>query len=54
MVGDSSNDIQAGMRAGITTIGCSWGYGNPEELQGANFLAASCHEVGRILLNGEH
>lgn len=53
MVGDSSNDIQAGIRAGIATIGCSWGYGYPEELHGATRLAASCHDVERILLHRE-
>jgi len=53
MVGDSINDIQAGRRAGITTIGCSWGYGDYEELREAGHLAASCGEVGTILLQRE-
>ena len=50
MVGDSSNDIQAGIRAGIVTVGCSWGYGYPEELREANHRAASCNDLIRILL----
>lgn len=50
MVGDSINDIQAGKQAGIATIGCTWGYGEPDELQGADHLAASCSEVKTILL----
>jgi len=50
MVGDSINDIQAGQGAGIATIGCTWGYGGPEELRKAGRLAASCNELGDILL----
>jgi len=50
MVGDSINDILAGKRAGITTIGCRWGYGDAEELREAAHLAASCAELGVILL----
>lgn len=53
MVGDSINDIQAGKQAGIATIGCSWGYGAPGELQEADHLAASCTEVGAIMLRQE-
>lgn len=52
MVGDSINDIQAGIQAGITTIGCSWGYGAPEELLGADHLADSCPQIARIILTG--
>lgn len=51
MVGDSSNDIQAGIRAGMTTVACSWGYGEPEELLAADYLAASCPDVAGFLLN---
>ncbi len=50
MVGDSINDIQAGQRAGIATIGCSWGYGTAEELQEADQLAASPRELLALLL----
>jgi phosphoglycolate phosphatase len=49
MVGDSINDIQAGIRAGITTIGCSWGYGNSYELSEAGFLADSCSDIITII-----
>ena len=49
MVGDSINDIQAGNRAGITTIGCSWGYGGSGELHGADFQAASPTEIAGII-----
>jgi len=50
MVGDSINDIQAGKRAGISTIGCTWGYGGPDELKDADHLAACCNEVAAIVL----
>ena len=49
MVGDSINDIQAGKRAEITTIGCCWGYGDLREIAGADFRAASCNELAGIL-----
>lgn len=54
MAGDSINDIQAGNLAGITTIGCSWGYGGSEELGGAGFSADSCSDIITIVrqLNG--
>jgi phosphoglycolate phosphatase len=49
MVGDSINDIQAGNRAGITTIGCSWGYGNSDELHESGYTADSCSDIINIL-----
>ncbi|HEY3306973.1 MAG TPA: HAD-IA family hydrolase [Desulfuromonadaceae bacterium] len=51
MVGDSVNDIQAGKNAGITTIGCTWGYGGQGELDDADNLAGSWPEVADILLH---
>jgi phosphoglycolate phosphatase len=51
MVGDSINDIQAGKRAGITTIGCSWGYGGRAELCGADYQATSLAEISGIITN---
>jgi phosphoglycolate phosphatase len=38
MVGDSINDIAAGLGAGVVTVGCSYGYGDVAELSGADFL----------------
>lgn len=35
MVGDSINDVAAGLAAGVLTIGCTYGYGKPAELDGA-------------------
>jgi len=49
MVGDSINDILAGKRAGITTIGCNWGYGGPDELAEADYLATSMQQVSDII-----
>lgn len=49
MVGDSINDIQAGNRAGIVTIGCNWGYGSPEELYGADYRATSLTDISGII-----
>jgi phosphoglycolate phosphatase len=49
MVGDSINDFQAGALAGITTIGCRWGYGPREELSEAGFRADSCSDIIHIL-----
>jgi phosphoglycolate phosphatase len=53
MVGDSINDILAGRRAGMTTIGCNWGFGFPEELIDASRVAASCAELEQFLLPRE-
>ena len=37
IVGDSSNDMIAGRDAGVVTIGCTYGYGEPDELTGADY-----------------
>jgi phosphoglycolate phosphatase len=37
MVGDSINDIAAGLGAGVVTIGCRYGYGEPAELADADY-----------------
>ena len=49
MVGDSINDIQAGITAGVTTIGCGWGYGSEAELQLADYRVNSPAELGDII-----
>ena len=36
MVGDTKGDVTAGVAAGMYTIGCTWGYGTREELEGAD------------------
>ena len=52
MVGDSINDIEAGQRAGITTIGCLWGFAASGELSTARYVAESPQEVSSIIING--
>ena len=49
MIGDSINDIQAGNRAGIATIGCTWGYGNVDELCGSNYQATCLADISGII-----
>lgn len=41
MVGDSINDIAAGRDAGVTTIGCCYGYGDEVELKDADYVVDS-------------
>ena len=36
MVGDTAGDVVAGKAAGMYTIGCTWGYGSRDELEGAD------------------
>ena len=52
MVGDSINDVLAGQQAGVTTIGCAWGYGRMEDMAEADHCAASPGDMAAILLNG--
>jgi phosphoglycolate phosphatase len=52
MVGDSINDIQAGQRANITSIACTWGYGSAEELSGADAFAHSPQKLLALITAG--
>jgi phosphoglycolate phosphatase len=45
MVGDSSNDIIAGKGAGVVTVGCSYGYGGPEEITDADYRIDAFPEI---------
>ena len=45
LVGDSINDIAAAKGAGVTTVGCVWGYGEPAELADADYLVESFGEL---------
>lgn len=45
IVGDSINDIAAGRGAGIVTIGCTYGYGDPAELADADYHVDSFQEL---------
>ena len=49
MIGDSDNDILAGIRAGIRTIGCRWGYGQPGELDQASRIVSTPSELHQAL-----
>jgi phosphoglycolate phosphatase len=52
MVGDSINDIEAGKRANITSIACTWGYGDSEELTGADAFASTPQELSALIFAG--
>jgi phosphoglycolate phosphatase len=49
MIGDSINDIEAGRRAGMTTIACSWGYGSSSELDEADQLVHTPREMSEAV-----
>ena len=51
MVGDSAVDILTAERAGIHSVGVSWGFRSREELQeaGAEYIADSVEDLRRIL-----
>ena len=44
MVGDTRGDVEAGKVAGLYTIGCTWGYGTREEMEGADEI----YDAGRF------
>ena len=44
MVGDTAGDVVAGKAAGMYTIGCTWGYGSRDELEGADEI----YDAGRF------
>jgi len=48
MVGDSINDIAAGKGAGVTTVGCTFGYGEPDELTNADYRIDSFPELAGL------
>ena len=45
MIGDSSNDFDAARKAGIRSIGCRFGYGEPWELELADVCITSLDEL---------
>lgn len=45
MVGDRFHDLEVATKAGIPSIGCAYGYGEPSELEAATRLAASPSEI---------
>jgi phosphoglycolate phosphatase len=49
-VGDRRADVDAAAEVGVPFIGCLYGYGGAEELEGAVTLAATPAELAQILL----
>ncbi len=41
IIGDSINDLAAGKASGIVTVGCTYGYGDPDELTDADYLVGT-------------
>jgi phosphoglycolate phosphatase len=52
MVGDREHDVLGAKKCGVQCIGVLFGYGGKEELEaaGADYLAASVEEIGKIVL----
>ncbi|MFN8547297.1 MAG: HAD family hydrolase [Candidatus Eisenbacteria bacterium] len=50
MVGDRSSDLEGARGAGVPFIGCLYGYGAPEELEGADHVVRSVSELARLLV----
>lgn len=45
VLGDRDQDMEMARRCGVPAIGCTYGYGSPEELSGADFLAHSPQDL---------
>ena len=52
MIGDSNVDVRTGKNAGISVIGCLWGFRGREELEreGADFIAEKPEDIADIIL----
>lgn len=55
MIGDRREDIVAGQRSGLATLGVLWGYGDLEELTaaGAGAICGQVDDLSPILLGGD-
>lgn len=49
MVGDRHHDVDGAAHHGVGTILVRWGYGRPEEADGARAVAADADELARLL-----
>lgn len=49
MVGDRSSDLEGAAGAGVPFVGCLYGYGEPAELDGADFLVRDVGMLRRLL-----
>lgn len=45
IIGDRHHDIDAGLENGIRTVGCSYGYGTPEEYNMAEVVIGDIREL---------
>lgn len=52
-VGDRRADRDAAREVGFAFVGCLYGYGSPEELEGSNYLAVSPQELAGLLSDGQ-
>ena len=52
MIGDSNVDVQTGKNAGVSVIGCLWGFRSREELEtaGADFIAEKPEDIADVIL----
>jgi phosphoglycolate phosphatase len=53
MVGDRLSDLEAASDAGALFVGCSYGYANPGELDGARYVVNGMGELYNLLLAPE-
>ena len=49
MVGDRSSDIHAAQKAGVWSVGCTWGFASSTELDGADETAGSFLDLLELL-----
>lgn len=49
MIGDRASDIKAGTENGITTIGCSYGFADPGELDDASYIISDITELPELV-----
>jgi phosphoglycolate phosphatase len=49
MIGDRGSDVAAGKDNGFMTVGCCYGYGHRDELQGADFLIDDISQVVAVV-----
>ena len=53
MAGDKEYDIDGAKRAGVKSAACLYGYGTPDEFEGADYFAKSVDELWEILAEDE-
>lgn len=53
MIGDRNYDIEGAIRAGVTPVAAAYGYGAPEEFEGAAHIAQTPNDLWDILIGDE-